>query len=84
MHTILKGEIIMNCPYEKTSLAKCSKCQTEYDMPFAFCCLIECMEHEFCRGCIGPKILKGVQSMRVVIIKLQGTITDLELKPSRI
>lgn len=41
----------MECPYETTSRADCIVCQAEKQMPNDYCCLIECGEHEFCRGC---------------------------------
>lgn len=37
----------------------CKKCSEKYQMPFRFCCLIECGEHEFCRGCDKGIYLKG-------------------------
>lgn len=30
---------------------KCKKCQAYHDFPYDYCCLYECGEHEFCRGC---------------------------------
>lgn len=29
----------------------CSICAEIYQYPYRFCCLNECGEHEFCRGC---------------------------------
>lgn len=29
----------------------CEECAKKYHMPFKYCCLIECGEHAFCRGC---------------------------------
>lgn len=29
----------------------CKKCALEHEFPYDFCCLPECGEHEFCRGC---------------------------------
>ena len=40
-----------NCPYRKPSRHICISCQKQYEMPYKFCCLEECGEHEFCRGC---------------------------------
>lgn len=44
------------CAYtEKTkqspTINDCDKCSKEYEMPHPYCCLNECNEHEFCRGC---------------------------------
>lgn len=30
---------------------KCEECHEKNNMRFSYCCLIECGEHEFCRGC---------------------------------
>ena len=29
----------------------CSRCHKKYNMKYNYCCLNECGEHEFCRGC---------------------------------
>lgn len=29
----------------------CRECSKRYDMPYPYCCLDECGEHEFCRDC---------------------------------
>ena len=29
----------------------CEECAKKYHMPFRYCCLTECGEHTFCRGC---------------------------------
>lgn len=29
----------------------CEECAKKYHMPFKYCCLTECGEHAFCRGC---------------------------------
>lgn len=49
----------MKCPYEDPTGALCKVCQIINRMPHAYCCLIECMEHEFCRSCMRVTILKG-------------------------
>lgn len=37
--------------YNCKNTKDCNQCQTEYNMPHSYCCLDECGEHEFCRGC---------------------------------
>ena len=37
----------------------CEKCSKNNQFPFVFCCLIECGEHEFCKGCDKGIYLKG-------------------------
>lgn len=32
-------------------VSDCKTCQKEYEMPNYYCCLPECGEHEWCRGC---------------------------------
>lgn len=32
----------------------CKECATENKFPYIYCCLLECGEHEFCRGCQVP------------------------------
>lgn len=29
----------------------CKECGVVYNMPYVYCCLDECGEHEFCRRC---------------------------------
>lgn len=29
----------------------CSDCAEAHEFPYSYCCLYECGEHEFCRGC---------------------------------
>lgn len=36
----------------------CKDCQLKNKMPFKFCCLIECGEHEFCRACLENQVYK--------------------------
>lgn len=31
----------------------CTTCTVVHRMPYHFCCLYECGEHEFCRNCKG-------------------------------
>jgi hypothetical protein len=35
----------------ENNIPNCSACQAENEMPYKYCCLSECGEHEFCRGC---------------------------------
>lgn len=38
--------------HEQTELVnECEQCHKENKMHYYFCCLFECGEHEFCRGC---------------------------------
>lgn len=37
----------------------CKECSKKYQLPFGYCCLIECGQHEFCRGCKKGIYLKG-------------------------
>lgn len=37
----------------------CKNCSKKYQFPFSFCCLVECGEHEFCKGCDKGLYLKG-------------------------
>lgn len=38
---------------EQICVHDCKKCVVAYHMPYHFCCLYECGEHEFCRNCKG-------------------------------
>lgn len=29
----------------------CKECQAEHDMPYDYCCLLECGQHEWCKYC---------------------------------
>jgi hypothetical protein len=49
----------MKCPDERIYIGKCNKCQKEYSMPYIYCCLTECGEHEFCQNC---KVRKGINN----------------------
>ena len=52
-------------PSEKVPGYTCLQCQADNNMPNGYCCLFECGEHEFCRGChegIYLKNSKGEQS----------------------
>lgn len=32
-------------------MSSCKECGKQFHMPFDWCCLFECHEHEFCRNC---------------------------------
>jgi len=49
----------MKCPDDRIYPGKCAKCQKDHKMPYNFCCLPECGEHEFCRNC---EIRKGINN----------------------
>ena len=54
----------MECPRkekENGDVLKCTACHLENKMPYPYCCLLECGEHEFCRTCARycSNILKG-------------------------
>ena len=51
----------MECGVEKQRDANhfCLECQIKHEMPYYFCCLDECGEHEFCKGCTSGVYLKG-------------------------
>ena len=34
-----------------TQLNNCKSCGKSFKMPYSYCCLKECHEHEFCRNC---------------------------------
>ena len=63
MYTILKGV--------ETMVEECKDCQINYKMPFVFCCLYECGEHEFCRNC-----KKDTVKLAVCSIQVKGEITN--------
>lgn len=53
------------CPYLKPTRHICKSCQKQYEMPYEFCCLDECGEHEFCRNCNkGVYLNKGIEVER--------------------
>lgn len=37
----------------------CEECSKKYRFPFSHCCLIECGQHGYCRGCKKGIYLKG-------------------------
>lgn len=41
----------MECPYKKPERLICISCQEQYQMPYKYCCLDECGQHEFCKNC---------------------------------
>ena len=45
-------------PLKKDPGYDCAKCQKDHAMPNKYCCLVECGEHEFCRGCTNGIYLK--------------------------
>ena len=51
----------LKCGVEKQRDANhfCLECQIKHKMPYYFCCLDECGEHEFCRDCPSGVYLKG-------------------------
>lgn len=51
IYTMLERKMNMKCPYKEADSTQCYACQDEKSMPYVYCCLVECGEHEFCRGC---------------------------------
>ena len=50
----------MLCPKDKPTLNDCVDCQADNQMPKAWCCLIECNEHDVCKKCSkGANLNKG-------------------------
>lgn len=41
-----------------TQLNNCEECNKLFNMPYRYCCLEECHEHEFCRNCNMEFIIK--------------------------
>ena len=48
---ITQGWLCPVCSRKPTRIADCIACQAEKQMPHDYCCLMECGQHEFCRGC---------------------------------
>jgi hypothetical protein len=47
--TVISMSELKACPYDAQSIQDCQVCMS--DAPHAYCCKLECREHEFCRGC---------------------------------
>lgn len=41
----------MKCPYNDPVWDTCTACQFSNRMPFWYCCLEECGNHDFCKDC---------------------------------
>lgn len=47
LYTQLNNTINCFC----TLLNNCEECNKLFNMPYHYCCLKECREHEFCKNC---------------------------------
>ncbi len=50
----IKPSCYVYCEYQNlnhTIEVNCKQCSENYNMRYDFCCLNECGEHEFCKGC---------------------------------
>ena len=45
------NELNFTINYFCTQLNNCKECSKLFNMPYRYCCLEECHEHEFCRNC---------------------------------
>ena len=44
------NELNFTINYFCTQLNNCEECSKLFNMPYRYCCLEECHEHEFCRN----------------------------------
>lgn len=44
----------------------CNICMNRYNMPYYFCCLEECGEHEFCGNCTHEIYSQEEKNVRII------------------
>ena len=62
--------------FQPTLLNDCDICKEKYCMPYDFCCLHECREHEFCRNCTHG-IHQNTEELKSYLEELNQTIQTL-------
>lgn len=46
--------------YDKKEDADCKQCGRDNSFKYDFCCLNECGEHSFCKGCMPVKVKHNI------------------------